>query len=34
MDSPLFPQALGGAIRPLGFRARGRGALSLLPPSR
>ncbi len=26
MGSPMFPQAPGGAIRPLGFRARRRGA--------
>ncbi len=33
MDSPLSPQAPGGAIRPLGFRAGGRGAQSRLPPA-
>jgi hypothetical protein len=32
MDSPMYPQAPGGAIRPLGFRARGRGAQSRLAP--
>ena len=32
MDSPMFPQAPGGAIRPLGFRASGRGAQSRLAP--
>ncbi len=26
MGSPMFTQAPGGAIRPLGFRATGRGA--------
>ena len=28
----MFPQAPGGAIRPLGFRATGRGAQSRLAP--